>query len=127
MTHAAPRLALVIDDDPNIREILRAILETAEFEVHTMSDGIDALELKEDYGVILLDLKMPIFDATRLTDYWRLTAPGILTRVILLTGYSRLSSDHDLGTFATVAKPFDFRHLLEVVERCIHQPRASSS
>ena len=87
----------------------------------TLRDGIDAVELKKDYQVILLDMKMPIFDAGRLTDYWKLTDPGILSRVILLSGYSRLSSDRDFGTFASIAKPFDYRELLATVEACARQ------
>lgn len=110
--------ALVVDDDNNIRELLEALLETAGFEVDLMRDGIDAVELKKDYQVILLDMKMPIFDGERLTDYWKLTNPAILNRVILLSGYSRLSSDRDFGTFATIAKPFEYRELLAAVEAC---------
>jgi len=110
--------ALVIDDDRHIREVLCALLATAGFEVDTLGDGIDAVELKMDYHVILLDMKMPIFDGARLTDYWKLTDPGILRRVILLSGYSRLSSDRDLGAFASVAKPFDYREFLTIVEAC---------
>jgi two-component system, OmpR family, response regulator VanR len=115
------KLALVVDDDDHIREMLQTLLETAGFEVDTMRDGIDAVELKKNYDVILLDMKMPIFDAGRLTDYWRLTDPEILTRVILLSGYSRLASDRDFGTFASIAKPFDYRELLKTVEACVRQ------
>ncbi|HXA17397.1 MAG TPA: response regulator [Thermoanaerobaculia bacterium] len=110
--------ALVIDDDDDIRELLEAFLETAGFEVDSMRDGIDAVELKKDYQVILLDMKMPIFDGARLTDYWKLTNPEVLGRVILLSGFSRLASDRDFGTFAVVAKPFDYRELLATVEAC---------
>ncbi|MEO8033778.1 MAG: response regulator [Acidobacteriota bacterium] len=113
--------ALVIDDDDDIRELLQTLLETAGFEVATLSDGIDAVELKRHYDVIVLDLKMPIFDGARLTDYWKLTDPAILRRVILLTGFSRLSSDHDFGTFANLAKPFDYREFLATVEACVSQ------
>jgi DNA-binding NtrC family response regulator len=114
--------ALVVDDDAHIREMLQTLLETAGFEVDTLGDGIDAVALKkDDYQVILLDMKMPIFDAARLTDYWKLTDPGILRRVILLTGYSKLSSDRDFGTFARIAKPFDYRDLLTTVEACFQQ------
>jgi two-component system, OmpR family, response regulator len=116
------RRALVIDDDDDIRELLQTLLETAGFEVALMRDGIDAVALKEhDYAVILLDMKMPIFDGGRLTDYWRLTSPAILRRVILLSGYSRLSSDRDFGTFAVIAKPFDYRELLNAVDACFRQ------
>jgi two-component system, OmpR family, response regulator len=113
--------ALVIDDDANIREVLQVLLETAGFAVDTLSDGIDAVTLKKEYQVILLDMKMPIFDGARLTDYWRLTDPAILRRVILLSGYSRLSLDRDFGTYATMAKPFDYNELLTVVENCSRQ------
>jgi DNA-binding response OmpR family regulator len=114
--------ALVIDDDDHIRELLQALLETAGFEVALMRDGIDAVNLKaDDYAVVLLDMKMPIFDGERLTDYWKLTNPAVLRRVILLSGYSRLSSDRDFGTFAVIAKPFDYRQLLTAVDACFRQ------
>jgi DNA-binding response OmpR family regulator len=118
--HATLKRALVIDDDDHIRELLQTLLETAGFEVETLRDGIDAVELKKDYDVILLDMKMPIFDAGRLTDYWRMTDPAILRRVILLSGYSRLA-DRDFGTFASIAKPFDYRKLLSAVDECVRQ------
>jgi DNA-binding NtrC family response regulator len=126
MSGDRPKRALVIDDDDHIRELLQALLETAGFEVTLMRDGIDAVELKhDDYAVILLDMKMPIFDGERLTDYWKLTNPAVLRRVILLSGYSRLSSDRDFGTFAVIAKPFDYRQLLKAVDECYRQGTAA--
>jgi two-component system sensor histidine kinase/response regulator len=116
-----PKLALVVDDDDHIRELLQTLLETAGFEVDTVRDGIDAVELKRDYRVILLDVKMPIFDAARLTDYWKLTDPAILKRVILLSGYTRLAADREFGTYANIAKPFDYQDLLRTVEACYLQ------
>ena len=114
--------ALVIDDDDHIRELLQALLETAGYHVDLMRDGIDAVDVKEhEYAVILLDMKMPIFDGARLTDYWKLTNPSVLRRVILLSGYSRLSADRDFGTFAVITKPFDYRELLDAVDACLRQ------
>jgi DNA-binding response OmpR family regulator len=112
---------LVVDDDDNTREVLQLLLETAGFEVDTMRDGIEAVELKKEYHVVLLDRKMPIFDAERLIDYWNLTAPRILSRVIILSGYSRPSSDREFGTFASIEKPFDCLQLLATVEACSRQ------
>jgi DNA-binding NtrC family response regulator len=119
---AEPRRALVIDDDEHIRELLQALLESAGFEVDMLADGIDAVSLKKEYRVILLDLRMPIFDGQRLTDYWQLTDPDVLRRVIVLSGYSRATPTQNLGTFAMVAKPFDYGELLRVVEACFAQP-----
>ena len=123
MTPAATmKRALVIDDDADVRDLLQVLLETAGFEVDALQDGIDAVELKRDYQVIILDMRMPIFDGAQLADYWKMTTPEILRRVILLTGYTRQSSDRDYGTFATVAKPFDYREMLRIVEDCVQQP-----
>jgi DNA-binding NtrC family response regulator len=121
---ARTKRALVIDDDDHIRELLQTLLETAGFDVHTLSDGIDAVELKDEYDVIVLDMKMPIFDGARLADYWKLTAPALLRRVILLSGYSRVTPHHDLGTFATLPKPFDYKQFLTIVDACCRQSPA---
>jgi two-component system OmpR family response regulator len=122
MTSAAgPKRALIIDDDDHIRELLQVLLESSGFEVDTLADGIDAVDLKTRYQVILLDLKMPIFDGERLADYWQLTDPAILSRVIVLSGYSRFTSGRRLPTFATIAKPFDHLKLLQVVADCVRQ------
>ena len=112
------KTALVIDDDADLRELLTAMLEAEGFAVSTFSDGIDAVELTKWYDVILLDMKMPVFDGQRLTAYWQLTEPDVLQRVIVLSGYSRLSSN-DGPTFARLEKPFSHAELLKVVRDCI--------
>ncbi|MGZ5475667.1 MAG: response regulator [Thermoanaerobaculia bacterium] len=121
------KTALVIDDDDDIREVLRVMLESGGLQVDVLSDGIDAVDLKKWYDVILLDLKMPVFDGQRLTDYWQLTDPDILRRVIVLSGYSRLTMDQELPTFARLAKPFDYRTLMKVVDECIAQGHSLKS
>src|SRR5512140_2513725 len=120
------KTALVIDDDDDIREVLRTMLESRGFQVDVFSDGIDAVKLEKWYDVILLDLKMPVFDGQRLTDYWQLTDPDILQRVIVLSGYDRLASDRDQPTFARLAKPFDYLTVIRVVDECVAQPNLKS-
>ena len=118
------RTALVVDDDPYIAELLRVILESSEFEVDIAADGIHAVELTRSYDVILLDLNMPVFDGERLAEYWGLTQPDILKRVIILSGYSHFTGNRRLPkTFATIGKPFEHRALLQLVERCAGQAR----
>ena len=112
------RRALIIDDDPDLRELIRTLLEHHDFEVETLADGIDAVELARAYDVILLDMKMPVFDGARLTDYWLLTNPDVLRRVIVLSGFSSVARRTPLPVYATLAKPFDYDELLAVVEQC---------
>jgi len=113
-----PRKALIIDDDDDVREILTVLLEWRGFEVDSMRDGIDAVRLGKTYDVILLDLRMPVFDGERLADYWELTTPATLDRVIILSGYSGYTRGRKLPTFATLDKPFDHMELLRLVEAC---------
>lgn len=123
---SAVKTALVIDDDADIRELLAVMLETGGFQVDRLSDGIDAVDLKKWYDVILLDLKMPVFDGQRLTDYWQLTDPAILRRVIVLSGYSRLPMAQEMPTFARLGKPFDYRTLMAAVDDCITASRTTA-
>jgi DNA-binding NtrC family response regulator len=122
----SPRL-LVIDDDPDIRDLVEVLFSDRGFTVESLSDGIDAVELRKHYDVILLDLNMPVFDGERLADYWSLTDPGILERLIVMTGYSRWAQDRRLPVFDTIAKPFDLAALIGIVEKCLRKGRATAS
>lgn len=115
---AVQKKALIIDDDRDLVEILTFLLETRGFEVHAVSDGIDALEVDEQYALILLDLNMPVFDGERLADYWLLTRPEVLQRVIVLSGYSRFTRGREIPAFARIPKPFHPEELLRVVDAC---------
>ena len=119
---SGPKTALVIDDDADIRALLATMLESIAFVVDTFEDGIAALQLKKRYDVILLDLNMPVFDGEQLTGYWVLTDPGVLRRVIVLSGYSGYTRGRSLpSTFASLPKPIDYRELLRLVEDCANQ------
>jgi DNA-binding response OmpR family regulator len=110
---------LIVDDEDDIRSVLETLFVTHGFEVDTLGDGIAATDLKTDYDAILLDLKMPIFDGEKLIDYWQMTAPETLQRVIVMSGYSYYARQRAYPTFAVVLKPFDPFELLDVVTRCI--------
>lgn len=121
MTETNPRSALVIDDDPFIGELVQVVLESRGFSVELMTDGIEALELKRHYDVILLDVNMPVFDGERLTAYWKLTQADVLRRVIILSGYAKRSATFSVAAFATIQKPFSHETLIETVEACVAQ------
>lgn len=113
------RRALVIDDDASIVEVLETMLQLRGFAVDVVTDGIHALEPAHDYDVVLLDMKMPVFDGERLVDYWLLTRPELLQRVILLTGFAKYSQERTLPIFATLVKPFEVGLLGELIDQCI--------
>ncbi|HEX3582874.1 MAG TPA: response regulator [Thermoanaerobaculia bacterium] len=114
------RLALVIDDDEAMRDLIQVLLESRDFEVESAADGIHATELTRDYDVIVLDMKMPVFDGAKLADYWKLTVPHVLRRVVVLSGYSRVREPHP-DAFAVISKPFNHDEFIKTIEECANQ------
>jgi DNA-binding response OmpR family regulator len=80
------RRALVVDDDPAVREFLTAFLEQQDFEVRTAQDGRTALAVfhAEPFDLILVDFQMPDMTGLEMVNEVRQTDPHI--PVALITG-----------------------------------------
>ncbi len=108
---------LVVDDEPNIRELLSASLRYAGFEVATAADGQQALALAESFrpDLILLDVMMPGLDGFGVVR--RMRESGRRTPVLFLTARDAPEdkvSGLTLGGDDYVTKPFS---LDEVIAR----------
>ncbi|MGY2064821.1 response regulator transcription factor [Blastococcus sp. SYSU DS0619] len=108
---------LVVDDEPNIRELLSASLRYAGFEVATAADGQQALALAASYrpDLLVLDVMMPGLDGFGVVR--RLRETGRHTPVLFLTARDAPEdkiSGLTLGGDDYVTKPFS---LDEVVAR----------
>jgi len=107
-------LILVVDDDTEILEMLRRILELEGFDVATATDGRSALTTLEDSGpdLVILDIIMPELDGFQFLD---ITRQRSNVPVIMLTGKCEAESLRDalaLGADDYVKKPFNPRELL---------------
>jgi CheY-like chemotaxis protein len=80
---------LVVDDDPQIREITRYMLEALDYRVLTASDGMEAIKVfnrnADDIKLILMDLVMPRLGGAR--AYERLQRTHEDLRVIFITSH----------------------------------------
>jgi two-component system OmpR family response regulator len=108
---------LVVDDEPNIRELLSASLRYAGFEVATAADGEQALALASSFrpDLLVLDVMMPGLDGFGVVR--RLRESGRHTPVLFLTARDAAEdkiSGLTLGGDDYVTKPFS---LDEVVAR----------
>jgi two-component system OmpR family response regulator len=110
---ARPRL-LVVEDDPNILELLSASLRFAGFEVATATTGADAVsaarEIRND--LLVLDVMLPDLDGFEVIR--RLREGGVRTPVVFLT--ARDATDDKirgltLGGDDYVTKPFSLEEL----------------
>ena len=110
--------ALVVDDDPPLRELLRAVLELDGWEVHEAEDGVQALALaraERPHGVVL-DVMMPGKDGFDVLGELRQTEHGRAMAIIMLTAKTRPSDilrGTRLGADLYVTKPFDPDHVAE--------------
>jgi DNA-binding response OmpR family regulator len=111
---------LVVDDEKNIRLTLSQALETLGAETDTAANGEEALtKLKErEFGLILLDIRMPGMDGMEVLHRLREIRPDI--RVIMITAYGTVESAVEamkLGAVDFLQKPFDPEEIRELVLR----------
>ena len=108
---------LVVDDEPNIRELLATSLRFAGFEVHSAADGAHALKVAKevDPDLVVLDVMLPDLDGFTVTR--RLRERGQHVPVLFLTARDETADKVQgltVGGDDYVTKPFS---LEEVVAR----------
>ncbi|MBX3183972.1 MAG: sigma-54-dependent Fis family transcriptional regulator [Polyangiaceae bacterium] len=103
------RRVLVVDDEENLRLVLRTLLKRSGYEVEVAANGEEALGLMDSFGpdVVLTDVRMPRLDG--LTLLRTLKAKGSDATVIVMSAYG----DHDQaleamqqGAYDYIQKPF---------------------
>ena len=114
---------LVVDDDPDIRDSLREVLEDEGYTVECVSNGreaLDYLKATRESGklhpcVILLDLMMPVMDGWQFRKEQKQdpTIADIPLVVITATGKRPVLID----AAELVMKPLDLNRLFEAIER----------
>jgi CheY-like chemotaxis protein len=116
---------LVVEDDPDLRDLYRSTLRAAGYAVVGVQDGVDALQLIERGDkprAVVLDLALPRLGGREVSAELR-SNPG--TRhipVIVVTGTD--TSDLDPNRFACILeKPIDGDDLVVAVERCVRSWR----
>jgi putative two-component system response regulator len=108
---------LVVDDEAGPRESLRMVLKPL-YEVHTASDGQEALRLiqNKDIDVVTLDLNMPGLSGIDTLKEIRKLKPD--TEVIVITGYGTLNNAQEairLGAGNFISKPFNVADFISIV------------
>ena len=115
---------LIIEDEAAIRRVLSKILteESDTYEVEEAEDGLEGLEKikKEDYGLILCDIKMPKMDGVEVLEAVKTIKPEI--PVVMISGHGDLDTAVNtmrLGAFDYISKPPDLNRLLNTVRNAL--------
>jgi CheY-like chemotaxis protein len=122
---------LVVDDEPDARDLLAAVLEHGKVKVTTASTAAEALQIlpKLRPHVLVSDIGMPIEDGYALIEKVRALAPeeGGRTPAVALTAYAGLEDRTRAlmaGFNVHVPKPIDPLELLAVVANLAGQRRS---
>ena len=121
---------LIADDEPSMRLLVRATIESDQYQVLEASDGDEAWAMIKEYrpSVVLLDVQMPGRTGLEVLAMIRSEPSLAATRVIMLTAKA-LKADVELGMTAGadlyLTKPFSPLDLLTRVDEALGRWRSA--
>lgn len=116
---------LVIDDDPNIRSILEAMLQADGYEVVLAEDGLQGVEILDkeprplNIALIVCDVVMPGMNGLDVVTRLKLHTHTQNIPVIMLTGEDKASdimSGYSVGADYYITKPFNRQQLMKGID-----------
>jgi len=117
---------LVVDDEKEIRELIKEGLEKNKYTALTASSGQEALALCKIHkpDLVLLDIAMPLMDGYQVCAALKQDVQTQTIPVIFLTGkdldpHGILERSQDLGASGYVNKPSTLRDLLEKIKEIL--------
>jgi CheY-like chemotaxis protein len=129
----ARKTILVVDDEPDLRDLVSQVLESGGYHVLSAGSGAEALEQwakrQGDVHLLLTDIVMPDgFSGRMLADRLRSEDPNL--RVIYTSGYTAGVPGTELANMEQhnfLPKPYRPATLLQIVRECLDQPCASAN
>ncbi len=116
---------LVIDDDPDICEIVSMALSKKGFFVKTAMDGEHGITVAREYmpDIVLLDNSLPDMDGKDVARSIKETDAGKKAVVIMMTGKESPKSELDTALYSgCLKKPFKLSDMVEYVEKMSNDP-----
>jgi two-component system nitrogen regulation response regulator NtrX len=120
---------LVVDDEPDIRELVRDILEDEGFKVTVAENGQAARKsfAKHTHDLVLLDIWMPDVDGITLLKEWS-SPGGLACPVVVMSGHGSVETAIEatrLGAYDFVQKPISLARLLSIVSQALEAGRTA--
>ena len=120
LAHVRSRI-LIVDDNPEITEILSDLL-SSQHDCETVASGEQALErLKErEFHLVISDITMPGMSGLEMIPHVKSISPNSV--IVMISGMQTVESAIDalrLGAFDYLMKPFDLRQVEAVVKRAL--------
>jgi|APSaa5957512535_1039671.scaffolds.fasta_scaffold167299_2 CheY-like chemotaxis protein len=124
MAETKPKI-LIIDDEGELIEMLKARLEPVGYDVEFSLNGPEGIEkaltIKPD--AILLDINMPEMDGWEVCKLLRENPDTANTNIILITASRRLKQARDYGANYVILKPFNFEELTDALKKITRESK----
>ena len=113
---------LVVEDDPEMRDLLKKVLEKAGHQVAAAGNGLEALALlpQQSFDLVVTDMRMPLGGGLSLLEAIPTASPG--TPVIIVTAFGDRDSRNraiQLGAAAFISKPLRMAELTAAVQAAL--------
>jgi DNA-binding response OmpR family regulator len=131
MPETQPRI-LIVDDEPDLRSVLRFGLEAERFEVLEAADGEAGLQMACDQlpDLIVLDLMLPRMDGYKVCRALKFDDRYRHIPVIILSARSGETDRRlalELGADSFVTKPYDMKDLVSRIREQLRRPRRENA
>jgi len=113
---------LVVEDDPEMRDLLRKVLEKEGFRVSLAADGAEAASLlaRGHFDLVVTDLLMPRSGGLELLGTTRQDYPGLPVIIVTAFGdWHTYSQALELGAAAFISKPLKMAELTAAVHTAL--------
>ncbi|MGE0482890.1 MAG: sigma-54-dependent transcriptional regulator [Gammaproteobacteria bacterium] len=115
---------LVVDDEPDIRGLLKEILEDEGYDVSTAENAASARQNRRQRrpDLVLLDIWMPDTDGITLLKEWAEGSGGLDAPVIMMSGHGTVETAVEatrLGAYDFIEKPLSIAKILVTVQRAL--------
>jgi two-component system KDP operon response regulator KdpE len=114
---------LIVDDDPQIRRVLKTMLSAQNYEVFDARDGQEALEKveKSRFDLVILDMNMPVLDGLETCRSIRANADIAIVMLTVRNSESDKVQALDAGADDYIAKPFSSPELLARIRAALRR------
>ncbi len=114
---------LVVDDEPDIRSLIKEILEDEGFDVAAAENATEASSIREDFNpdLVLLDIWMPDVDGITLLKQWK-DSGQMNIPVIMISGHGTVETAVEatrLGAYDFIEKPLSLAKLILTVKHAL--------
>ncbi len=117
---------LIVEDDTNLRRVIRLVVERIDLEVSEAGDGREALarlgEARPDVAIV--DMRMPGMDGRELIRLIRANPETSSMPIVMLSGVTEIGSGHQAD--AVLRKPFEAKDLIETVRSLLTRESAGA-